>query len=170
MATDYIFIPSVAPRFGRYACWGFNLVHNPDEERTNNSDLYQISKQGSGVVYEGLDLKKEVCYGHNLPLKPHQMGTRRPFDFNVEGLAHYGLIPDMLQDLKNLDMTSEDFEALFSSAEDYLQMWEKTWQVAGCDLSKAGCQPVLTQLDCDKACNGLCPESPNAGAPNVRNR
>ena len=45
--------------------------------------------------------------------------------FNLDGLAHFGLLPDMLQDLKNLGPSRDDFEALFSSAESYISMWEK---------------------------------------------
>jgi hypothetical protein len=46
-------------------------------------------------------------------------------NFNNEGLAHFGLVPDMLQDLKNVEMPKRDFQALFGSAEAYLQMWER---------------------------------------------
>jgi hypothetical protein len=48
-------------------------------------------------------------------------GARRDFDINVDGLAHYGLLPGFLQDLKNLgcEMTS-----MLRSAEDYIVMWE----------------------------------------------
>jgi hypothetical protein len=48
-------------------------------------------------------------------------------------------VPDMLQDLKNLGMPADNLEALFSSAEAYLKMWEKTWDASGC-ASKADCQ------------------------------
>jgi hypothetical protein len=59
-----------------------------------------------------------------VPLRQYQLGDRK-FDFNEDGLAHFGMVPDMLQDLKNLHLSREDFEALFSSAEGYLEMWEK---------------------------------------------
>jgi hypothetical protein len=54
---------------------------------------------------------------------------QRSFDFNEDGLANYGLIPDMLQELKNLGLPPKDFEALFASAESYLQTWEKALRV-----------------------------------------
>jgi hypothetical protein len=61
------------------------------------------------------------------------MGARKhPFDFNLDGLAHFGLVPDMLQDLKNLGMAEDNFAALFSSAEAYLKMWQKTWDASAC--------------------------------------
>jgi hypothetical protein len=49
----------------------------------------------------------------------------RTFDFNRDGLANFGLIPDMLQDLHNVEMPKHDLQALFGSAEAYLEMWER---------------------------------------------
>jgi microsomal dipeptidase-like Zn-dependent dipeptidase len=55
-------------------------------------------------------------------------------DFNVDGFVHYGLLPDLLQDVAN-QMTDwrEDLAPLFSSAEDYIKAWEKA-----CQLSATG--------------------------------
>lgn len=50
----------------------------------------------------------------------------RVIDFNTEGLAHIGMIPELLEDVRNDGVTDEDFEALFKSAEGYLQMWERS--------------------------------------------
>jgi hypothetical protein len=81
-------------------------------------------------------------------------GRKRPFDFNLEGLANFGLVPDMLQDLKNLGMPADNLEALFSSAEAYLKMWEKTWDASGC-ASNAACQyrrvPPTGTRGCDRS-------------------
>lgn len=71
----------------------------------------------------------------NAPLERCQgpeCGGNREFDFNLDGLAHYGLIPDMLQDVSNqlrAQKTGEvhDLRALFRGADDYITMWEKTW-------------------------------------------
>ncbi|MFU8807252.1 MAG: hypothetical protein ACNA8W_25815, partial [Bradymonadaceae bacterium] len=49
----------------------------------------------------------------------------RVIDFNTEGLAHVGLIPELLEDARNDGVSDEEFEALFKSAEGYLRMWEK---------------------------------------------
>jgi hypothetical protein len=40
-------------------------------------------------------------------------------------MAHYGMLPDFLQDLRNVGLTAEDLAPLFRSANDYVQMWEK---------------------------------------------
>lgn len=51
----------------------------------------------------------------------------RTFDFNDDGLAHVGLLPDMIADLKQVGLGNDgDLDPLFQSAEYYLQMWEKS--------------------------------------------
>jgi microsomal dipeptidase-like Zn-dependent dipeptidase len=61
---------------------------------------------------------------NNPPLQISSVGQRQ-FDFNTEGLAHYGMLVDFLQDLKNIGLTAQDLSPLFRSAEDYIRMWEK---------------------------------------------
>ena len=140
MATDFTFIPGVSPRFGKDACWGFNLAGTEKtKERKLNAALYDIDAQRGGIIYEAMPPKPHVSYGKNYPLIPYQMGKRRPFDFNVDGLAHFGMVPDMLQDLKNLGMSTAEFESLFSSAEFYIRMWEKAWRVARCEMPSSRC-------------------------------
>ncbi len=50
---------------------------------------------------------------------------QRIFDFNTEGMAHIGLLPELIEDARRDGATSEDLEALFRSAEGYLRMWER---------------------------------------------
>ena len=155
LATDYTFIPSVSPRFGQHACWGaskklFGL--KPEDE-------YWASYQRIAQ-----DPKTKVKYRDTDPqapdaIKRYEMGNH-PYDFNEEGLANYGLLTDMLQDLKNIGMTPAEFEALFASAEGFVQMWEKAVTFSG---GNAPFQP--RRLDCERLCQGLCPNSPHRGAP-----
>ena len=49
----------------------------------------------------------------------------REFDFNTDGLAHVGLLPDFIKDLTNVGLTEKELEPLFNSAEVYIRMWEK---------------------------------------------
>ena len=51
-------------------------------------------------------------------------GTRT-FDYNVEGLAHYGLMPDMFQDARNAGLRADQLGPIFRGAEDFIRMWEK---------------------------------------------
>jgi len=63
--------------------------------------------------------------GDNAPLRRYVTGTRY-WDFNLDGLANYGLLPDFLQDLRNVGINAAQMDALFESAEDYIEMWEKS--------------------------------------------
>ena len=51
-------------------------------------------------------------------------GTRT-FNYNVEGLAHCGLVPDMFQDLRNTGPCSRTDRNIILGAEDFIRMWEK---------------------------------------------
>jgi hypothetical protein len=59
------------------------------------------------------------------PRKRLSYAGRRDFDLNLDGVAHNGLLPDFLQDAKNVGLTHEHLEPLFRSAEDYVRVWEK---------------------------------------------
>jgi microsomal dipeptidase-like Zn-dependent dipeptidase len=67
--------------------------------------------------------KWEAMSGDNRPLKRSKAGPRRDFDINIDGMAHYGMLPDFLQDLRNIGLTAEDLAPLFRSAYDYIEMW-----------------------------------------------
>ncbi|MDH3687353.1 MAG: hypothetical protein OEP95_14065, partial [Myxococcales bacterium] len=49
----------------------------------------------------------------------------RPVDFNTEGMAHIGLLPELIEDIRGDSVTDEELEPLFKSAEGYIRMWEK---------------------------------------------
>jgi len=74
--------------------------------------------------------KWQEMNGDNTPLVRAKAGERRDYDINLDGMAHYGMLPDFLQDLRNDGLTAEDLAPLFRSAYDYLQMWEKCQQKA----------------------------------------
>jgi microsomal dipeptidase-like Zn-dependent dipeptidase len=74
--------------------------------------------------------------GDNPPMARCKAGPRRDFDVNIDGMAHYGLLPDLLQDMRNAGLAVEDFAPLFRGAEDYVRMWEKCEErAAGLDLT-----------------------------------
>jgi len=68
--------------------------------------------------------KWQAMEGDNSPLKRSRAG-QRDFDINIDGVAHYGMLPDLVQDLKNVGLTDDDLLPFFRSAEDYIQTWEK---------------------------------------------
>jgi microsomal dipeptidase-like Zn-dependent dipeptidase len=53
-----------------------------------------------------------------------QAGTRT-FDLNRDGVAHYGLMADLLADMRSAPGGSRALSLLFRSAEAYLEMWER---------------------------------------------
>lgn len=68
-------------------------------------------------------------FGDNTPLKRCRTGYKE-WDINLEGVAHYGLVPDFLQDLSNVGLEPSDMSVLFKSAEHFAQMWTKTLNAA----------------------------------------
>ncbi len=55
--------------------------------------------------------------------EPH-VGNRT-IDFNTEGMAHIGLVPELIEDVRRDGVSDAELEPLFKSAEGYLRMWEK---------------------------------------------
>lgn len=53
-----------------------------------------------------------------------QVVGNRVFDFNTDGLANNGLLPDFIEDLKAIGLSDADLDPLFGSAEQYIRMWE----------------------------------------------
>jgi microsomal dipeptidase-like Zn-dependent dipeptidase len=74
--------------------------------------------------------KWQQMKGDNRPLARSTAGPNRDFDINLDGMAHYGLLPDLLQDLRNVGLTAADLVPLFRSAHDYVEMWDKCEQRA----------------------------------------
>ena len=65
-----------------------------------------------------------------------QVSGQRTFDYNVDGLAHVGLLPDMVADLENVGVSSTDLDPLMRSAESFVRMWD---QAMGNDAAPQGC-------------------------------
>ncbi len=49
----------------------------------------------------------------------------RTWDINTDGVANVGLLPDFIQDLKNVGLSDDDLAPLFRSAEHYVALWER---------------------------------------------
>ncbi len=89
-----------------------------NQDQTNRLNTIFTKIQPAWVAWK-------AKYGNNAPLRRYRTGNR-DWDFNTDGMAHYGLMPDFLQDLKNIGMSSSNLTPLMRSAEDYLRMWEKS--------------------------------------------
>lgn len=64
-----------------------------------------------------------TSYGGGVTFTQPQLGERT-VDYDTEGMAHIGLMPELIQDVRNDGATDADLEPLFKSAEGYLRMWE----------------------------------------------
>jgi microsomal dipeptidase-like Zn-dependent dipeptidase len=132
MATDFTFIPTTVPRFGSEACQGYKpYTTHARQEYTRHSERYNRRQRAEecGIAYDNVNQPGvNVCQNQVL-MHPYRMDGRT-YNFNTDGLAHYGLVPDLLQDLKNLGVPAYDFDELFSSAEAYLKMWSKVERLA----------------------------------------
>jgi microsomal dipeptidase-like Zn-dependent dipeptidase len=63
--------------------------------------------------------------------KPDIFSSAQPFpwDYNTDGVAHVGLLPDFIQDLRSVGVSDAQLQPLFRSAEAYVHMWELAEQV-----------------------------------------
>ena len=89
---------------------------------------------GSQGGPRGADAENPVAYPFTgfggVTVEQQQSGTRpKPYDINVDGVAHYGLYPDWIEDLRRQagDAIIEDMQR---GPEAYLQMWERTIGIA----------------------------------------
>lgn len=66
------------------------------------------------------------------PEKPLRrcVAGRRDFDLNLDGLAHYGLLPDFLRDLHNVGLTAADLAPLLDSAAQFADVWRRCEEAA----------------------------------------
>jgi microsomal dipeptidase-like Zn-dependent dipeptidase len=117
-----------------------NIPSPPVCEPYNTENCVDSDDQNCNV-YDKEDYPEAGCAGKDFPrldygfdgfqavgvdgrFKKQQTGSR-VFDFNKDGLAHVGLLPDFIKDLTNVGLTEEELEPLFHSAEAYIRMWEK---------------------------------------------
>jgi microsomal dipeptidase-like Zn-dependent dipeptidase len=117
----------------RTACELLNGI--PLGSLTDPGDPHDARRQ-QAVVADGIGVWNTMKAGANTPLTRCVAGNYT-FDFNVDGLAHYGLLPDLLQDLKNVGVGPTTLTALFGSAETYVSIWEQC-EAIGAHLSGGG--------------------------------
>ena len=186
LASDFTFVNGVSPRFGEAACGAYLGAGSGGQsgaqllETLTEPEQYQFQfgRQEAPVTYASPEVDTcgpgHATYGGvdcgniDAPLLPYTMGRRRPNDFNVDGLAHYGLLPDLLQDVANI-MASDPrpdrhLQRLFGSAEAFIEMWEAARRVVGCEKAGSKCGTRRTPDD-PLACGDRCPSRPNHGAP-----
>lgn len=63
-------------------------------------------------------------YAGDVEFQPPHVGNRA-IDFNTEGMAHIGLVAELIEEVRRDGVSDAELEPLFKSAEGYLRMWEK---------------------------------------------
>lgn len=56
--------------------------------------------------------------------------ANRGWDFNLDGLANEGLLPDAWQDLRNVGVSWEQLGPMFNSANDFIDTWDRGCRMA----------------------------------------
>jgi microsomal dipeptidase-like Zn-dependent dipeptidase len=64
-------------------------------------------------------------YAGDITFTQPRLGSRDA-DFNTEGMAHIGLLPELIEDIRGDGVSDEELAPLFHSAEGYVRMWEKS--------------------------------------------
>ncbi len=114
----------------------------PDEQRAAYMARKGLPEAATVIDNPVLKLARQIAtiwrkwqhmQGDNPPLARCQAGPLREFDINVDGMAHYGMLPDFLQDLRNIGLSSDDMAPLFRSAYDYVEVWDTCRALAGVD-------------------------------------
>jgi microsomal dipeptidase-like Zn-dependent dipeptidase len=106
LGTDFNgFAAQTAPRFGAHAC----------------------GDRGTPDRRAELSYPYEDYFGEPTPCT---RAGERDFDFNRDGLAHYGLLPDLIADMKLVGASAQVIDVVFSSARAYVEMWQRAESVA----------------------------------------
>ncbi len=87
-----------------------------------------------------------------------QQSGNRVFDFNSDGMAHYGMLADHLQDIREQSPSSV-YEAVMNSAEAYLQMWER----AEAHTDGQYNNPLKSYVRIQNRASGRCMDIPGNG-------
>lgn len=99
----------LGPRFGSDACGGWgapNGLERPAQVLENSQLQYPFTLEGFGSF------------------APQVTGFKT-FDYNVDGLAHIGLVPDMIADLRAIGLDDYYVDKLMCSGEAYIRVWER---------------------------------------------
>jgi microsomal dipeptidase-like Zn-dependent dipeptidase len=122
LGSDFLGIAGhVGPRFGNGACAGHNDQRGTQESAQNRLQ-YPFTLAG-------------IQFGQ-------QVSGQKTYDFNVDGLAHIGLFPDMIADMERVGVRPDLLQPLFSSAQAYVTMWSKVYKAPTPNVTMSGVPPT----------------------------
>lgn len=103
------------------------MVMQPDGVYSLSADLKDTRTiELYNIIVPIVTLWNQFENGINAPLRrSYAYAGGRDFDFNLDGLAHYGMFPDLIQDLKNNGFSTQHLNPLFMGTEQYIKVWEK---------------------------------------------
>jgi microsomal dipeptidase-like Zn-dependent dipeptidase len=101
--------PFPAPRYGKDACG----AHQADGAWVAAQRAAQL--RTPKLVYGVDTLEGKVL--------DQSVTGNLAFDHNIDGVAHYGMVPDMIADMGRIGVSGADLDVLWSSAEDYIDTW-----------------------------------------------
>jgi len=111
LATDFTLTPGCGPRFGPRIGPRPGFAKNQLRQPAGARQLYQNDPGAGGDAL------------------PRYSAGGRTYDFNTDGMAHYGLLADYLADLRVIGLSDAQLAPLYASAESYTQMWETCRQI-----------------------------------------
>lgn len=148
------FLDETGPRFWRNA--EGEIVDDPYKKDCFDNQTPKLNASRLQYPFEPYD--ETIATGKFY----RQKTGARTFDFNADGLAHIGLMPDQLEDVRqNIKYTGKlcedpgagcdvDLDPLFNSAETFIRMWER---IENCTPDGAPPVPVIDPLP---TVNGVC--------------
>lgn len=124
-----------------YAHYGGAVPHNGRFWTLLDPPGYRINMAGAqfGISSFGTYQSNSMLALSGLPPVNANTTGNRTFDLNYDGLAHYGMLPDMLQDTRVVGMTNEQLGPLFQGAEAIVETWEKSCSLSSASVNALGC-------------------------------
>jgi hypothetical protein len=92
---------------------------------------------GIGGAHQMWPMKKMLTDAANVA---HNTG----WDINLDGMVHIGLMPDFIQDVRNVGVSWERLTPMFNAAEEYVRMWERQCDLANGWADRNG-QPAVCE-------------------------
>ncbi len=120
----------LGPRFGSDACGGDGAERQAQVVASDRL-AYPFTLPGFGTF-------------------DRQVTGQKTFDFNVDGLAHVGLLPDLVADLTRLGLPAPYLDSIYRSAEAYVELWERVEGTGGGETRNRCVDRVV---DADASCH-----------------
>ncbi|MFK7888124.1 MAG: membrane dipeptidase [Gammaproteobacteria bacterium] len=115
LGTDFNGVAAhTVPRFGGDGCGG-ETGGVVDLLSPNKDQRSAQERAGNQLIYP---------FTNEFGTFNRQVTGQQTYDYNTDGLAHIGLIPDFIADVKAVGMSDANLDPLYRSANRYLEVWE----------------------------------------------